>query len=319
MRLSIVVPCFNEQDVLPELYQRVTSIAQQVAYADYELVLVNDGSTDATWMMIQSWARTDKHLIGINLTRNFGHQAALTAGLEHTSGERILIIDADLQDPPELLPEMMAALDNGADVAYGKRLSREKESLFKRSSAALFYRLLAQLSDVEIPLDAGDFRLMTRRVLEAFRSMPERQRFIRGMIAWTGFNQVAVPYHRRGRSAGASKYPLQKMLSFAAGAIASFSISPLRVSVFFALVFAMMGGVGLVYVLFSWLALDHVKGWTSLAAIVCILGSTQLLVIGILGEYIGRIYMETKSRPLYLIEGIIGNHSPTERVDTHQQ
>lgn len=302
MLLSIVVPCYNEQEVLPELYRRLSAIAGQVAQSDYELVLVNDGSTDLTWQMIQDLARQDSHIKGINFTRNFGQQAALSAGLQHTSGERIFIIDADLQDPPELLPDMMAALDNGADIAYGRRLSRQQESLFKKASAALFYRLLARLSDVDIPLDAGDFRLITRRVLQAFSSMPERQRFIRGMIAWTGFRQTPIEYHRQGRYAGVSKYPLGKMLSFAADAIASFSISPLRISVFFALVFALIGGLGLVYVLFSWLALDHVRGWTSLGAIVCILGSTQLLVIGILGEYIGRIYMETKNRPLFLIE-----------------
>lgn len=304
MLLSIVVPCYNEQDVLPELYRRVSAIAAQVNPSSYELLLVNDGSTDTTWQMIQTLAMQDTRVKGINLTRNFGQQAALTAGLEQARGDRIFIIDADLQDPPELLPEMMAALDNGADIAYGKRLSRRQESFFKKTSAALFYRLLAWLSDVDIPLDAGDFRLITRRVLTAFSAMPERQRFIRGMIAWTGFRHTAIEYHREGRQAGASKYPLRKMLSFAADAIASFSISPLRISVFFALVFALIGVLGLIYVLFSWLALDHVRGWTSLGAIVCILGSTQLLVIGILGEYIGRIYMETKNRPLFLIESI---------------
>lgn len=303
MQLSIVIPCYNEQETLPHLIARTTAIAATVT-DDHEIILVNDGSTDNSWQIIRQFANHNPRLIGINLSRNFGHQAALTAGLANCSGERVLILDADLQDPPELLPDMMKLIDEGADVVYGKRSQRMDESLFKRISAHLFYRLLNTLSETSIPMDTGDFRLVTRRVVAAFFRMPEQQRFVRGMIAWIGFRQVGITYKRQPRLAGNSSYPLSRMLLLAADAIASFSISPLRASVFLALVFATAGLVALCYVLFSWLVLDYVRGWTSIAAILCFLGSAQLLVLGILGEYIGRIYLETKSRPLYLIDEI---------------
>lgn len=304
MQLSIVIPCYNEEAVLPDTYIRVTAAAQQTVGNDYEILLINDGSNDNTWTLIKHYCEQDFHIKGILFSRNFGHQAALNAGLQHAQGDRIFILDADLQDPPELLPHMMQAMDAGADVVYGKRTARKHESAFKKISALLFYRLLAQLADIEIPLDTGDFRLISRRVRDAFFSMPEKQQFIRGMIAWTGFKQVPLEYERQPRFAGHTKYPLHKMLAFAANAIASFSISPLRISVFLALIFAIVGSCALGYVLFSWLVLDYVRGWTSLAGIVCILGSAQLLVLGIMGEYIGRIYMEAKGRPLYVIQDI---------------
>lgn len=304
MRLSIVVPCFNEQDVIPQLFARLVTAAQQVTENDYQLIVVNDGSSDRSWELIRQHADQNPCIIGVDLSRNFGHQAALTAGLALAEGERIFILDADLQDPPELLCDMMRAMDEGADVVYGQRINRSEESFFKKISSHFFYRLLAFLSDTPIPLDTGDFRLISQRVKEAFFSMPEKQRFIRGMIAWIGFKQVAIHYERQARFAGQSKYPWPKMVGLAANAITSFSISPLRASVLLALFFAVIGCSALVYVAFSWLVLNHAQGWTSIAAIICILGSAQLLVLGIMGEYIGRIYLESKARPLYLIDQV---------------
>lgn len=303
-RLSIVIPCHNEELVLDALHQRVTATARQSVGAHYEIVLVNDGSKDHTWQKIGELCALDAHVVGIDLSRNFGHQLALSAGLEFCRGERILILDADLQDPPELLPEMMRALDNGADVAFGQRISRAGETPLKKITAALFYRLMNRLADIDIPLDTGDFRLMTRRVCDHLNAMPEKQRFIRGMVAWLGYTQVAIPYARQERFAGTSHYPLKKMLAFALDAITSFSTSPIKLSVYFSLVFMLlsMGLTG--YVLVSWLYFDTVPGWASIGLMLSLMGSAQFFVLGMIGEYVGRIYTEAKGRPLYLIKSI---------------
>lgn len=245
----------------------------------------------------------------LNLSRNFGHQLALTAGLELARGERILVLDADLQDPPELLPDMMKLMDEGADVVYGQRRNREGESLFKLASAEFFYRLLARVTEIDIPLNTGDFRLMSSRVNKALSDMPEKQRFIRGMVAWLGFKQVPLLYDRKERFAGQTKYPLSKMLKFALDAITSFSISPIRISAWFAILFALMSMVFFGYVLISWFMFSTAPGWTSLGALVTLFGAAQFLVLGIIGEYIGRIYIESKNRPLYLIERVVTQNS----------
>ncbi len=306
-QLSIVVPCYNEEESLPELHRRVSAVANEVAGASHEIVLVNDGSKDSTWRVMKALATSDSHLVAVNLSRNHGHQLALTAGLEICAGDRILIIDADLQDPPEMLPAMMREMDlAGADVIYGVRRSREGETAFKKATAAFFYRALARLSDIAIPIDTGDFRLMSRRALDALLAMPEQARFIRGMVAWIGFRQVPLAYDRAERHAGSSKYPLRKMIGFAFDAISGFSTAPLRFASHFGLWLVAASALLLVYIAFGWLTGRVVEGWTSLMLVVVVLGAVQMFVLGMIGEYLGRLYLEAKRRPLYIVSDVIG-------------
>lgn len=302
--LSAVVPCYNERAGLAELVRRLKAACEKVAGDDYEIVLVNDGSSDGTWGEILRLSESVPQIVGVNLARNHGHQLALTAGLYLARGERIFIIDADLQDPPELLSQMMQALDEGADVAYGQRIQRNGETWFKKASASLFYRLLQRLTDAPIPADTGDFRLMTRQVLDVLLNMPEQHRFVRGMIAWIGFRQTAIPYRREARFAGSTKYPLRKMLSFAMDAITGFSVAPLRLSLYlglFSVVLAVLVGA---FAIWSYLTLRTAPGWTSIAIIVLTFGAMQMFCLAIMGEYLGRTYMQTKQRPLFIIKSI---------------
>jgi len=308
--LSVVAPCFNEEGVLPEFLQRVGVVLEGVG-GTVEIVLVDDGSRDATWQVMIEAAAKDRRIVAVRLMRNHGHQLALTAGLSVCRGERILIIDADLQDPPELLPEMMKLMDGvdgkgGADVVYGQRRERQGESLFKRATAAAFYRLIGRMTDVEIPLDAGDFRLLTRRVLDILLAMPERHRFVRGMVAWIGGRQVPLPYDRKARAAGESKYPLSKMVRFAADAITAFSIVPLMASMTIGWVMAAIGFAFFVYSIVGWAFGHTLPGWTSLMAAVGLLGGMQFLMLGIIGAYLGRLYDQSKGRPLFMIRDIVG-------------
>jgi polyisoprenyl-phosphate glycosyltransferase len=305
--LSVAVPCYNEAAGIDELYARVSKVCQSVVGQSYEIVLVNDGSTDATREQIFRLAGMDRHVVGIDLARNYGHQTALSAALEFCRGRRVLIIDADLQDPPELLGEMMAKMDEGYDVVYGVRQEREGESYFKTATASLFYRLLRKMSEVEIALDAGDFRLMSRRAVEHLNAMPERHRFIRGMVSWIGLKQVGLPYKRNPRFAGETHYPLKKMVLLALDAMTSFSVVPLRFASHLGLTFGALGAAMLVYTLLAWSFGWVVQGWTSLATIILILGSAQLFVLGIFGEYLGRMYMETKRRPLFIVNEVATN------------
>ena len=238
LTLSIVVPCFNECETLLELHRRVTEVCRSYVGPNYELVLVNDGSTDGTWSLLADLAARDAHIVAVNLSRNHGHQLALSAGLHLCRGERVFILDCDLQDPPELLGAMMARMDAGCDVVYGQRTRREGETAFKKASAHLFYRILGRLADVEIPPDTGDFRLMSRRAVDQLNAMPEQHRFIRGMVSWMGLRQEALPYQRAARFAGETKYPLAKMLRFAVDAITGFSIRPLRLATWLGLSFS---------------------------------------------------------------------------------
>lgn len=302
-RLSVVIPCYNEEDCLVELLQRVTAACRSIT-EDYELVLVNDGSQDSTWTLIQDFASEDSRIVGVDLSRNHGHQLALTAGLTLARGDRILIIDADLQDPPELLGPMMERIDGGYDVVYGQRRQRSGETLFKKSSARLFYRLLLRLSETPIPLDTGDFRLMSRRALDALLAMPEQHRFVRGMVSWIGFPQTALLYDRDERFAGTTKYPLKKMIRFAVDAITGFSIQPLRFASQIGLLLAGLGALLIAYTLIGWFSGATVAGWTSLMAVVVVLGSVQMFVLGFIGEYLGRLYMQAKQRPLFFVQGI---------------
>lgn len=304
-RLSAVVPCHNEADNLAELHRRLGVACAEVVGDDFELVLVDDGSRDATAPVFAELARRDPHFVGVVLSRNYGHQMALTAGLSVCRGERIFILDADLQDPPELLGEMMAALDRGADVAYGQRVERHAESWAKRTAAGLFYRILHGLAEVDIPIDAGDFRLISRRVLDALLAMPEQHRFVRGMVSWLGFEQVAVPYARAGRTHGRTKYPLKRMLRLAGDAITGFSVRPLRIANYLGVLMALGALAALGYTLASWMSGSAVPGWTSVMAVVLVLGSFQMLVLAIMCAYLGRLFIEVKRRPLFLIDRVV--------------
>jgi glycosyltransferase involved in cell wall biosynthesis len=306
--LSIVVPCYNEEACLAELHGRLAAAARQVAGDSYEIVLVNDGSRDRSWEMMQALAAGDPHVVAINLSRNHGHQLALTAGLDLCSGERILIIDADLQDPPELLPEMMETMvRQRADVVYAVRRARAGETAFKRATAKLFYRGLSRLAEIEIPLDTGDFRLMSRRALDALLSLPEQARFIRGMVAWIGFRQVPIVYDRAERHAGQTKYPLSKMVRFAFDAVTGFSTAPLRFASHVGLWLVAASALLLVYIGFAFLSGATIQGWTSLMFVVVVLGAVQMFVLGMIGEYLGRLYIESKRRPLYIVSDIAGH------------
>lgn len=318
--LSVVIPCYNENTCLEELYKRVTAVCKQHAQQSYEIVLVNDGSTDDTGQIIRGLTKKDHHVVGIDLARNYGHQIALSAGLELSCGERILILDADLQDPPELLAKMAARMDEGFDVVYGQRQAREGEGWFKQVSAKVFYRMLGRMVDVYIAPDTGDFRLMNRRALDHLNAMPERFRFIRGMVSWIGLRQTALPYIRQERFAGKTHYPLRKMFALAIDAITSFSVVPLRFASHLGFFLGLMGLATLGYMLFAWATGDVVRGWTSLAALIVIIGSVQLLVLGIFGEYLGRMYMEAKRRPLYIINEVIAaeNHNDDEKMEARQ-
>jgi polyisoprenyl-phosphate glycosyltransferase len=305
--LSIVVPCFNEQECLAALHERLSAAARKAVAEDYEIVLVNDGSRDSSWERMVEMAEADRHLVAINLSRNHGHQLALTAGLDLCRGETVMIIDADLQDPPELLPEMMQVMrEQGADVVYGVRRSRSGETAFKRATAHGFYRLLSRATEVDIPVDTGDFRLMSRRALDALLAMPEQARFIRGMVAWIGFRQLPFSYDRQERFAGSTKYPLKKMLRFAFDALTGFSSAPLKLASHAGLALSIGSIVLILYIAFAWATGESIQGWTSLMLVVVVLGAVQMFVLALMGEYIGRLYNEAKRRPLYVVQEVAG-------------
>ena len=306
--LSIVVPCFNEEACLPLLHQRLGEAARAAVGEDYEIVLVNDGSRDGSWAIMQELSNRDRRLVAINLSRNHGHQLALTAGLDLCRGDKVLIVDADLQDPPELLAPMLGAMrEQNADVVYGVRRSRAGETAFKRATAHGFYRLLSRATEVDIPLDAGDFRLMSRRALDALLAMPEQARFIRGMVAWIGFRQVPFAYDRAERHAGVTKYPLSKMLRFAFDALTGFSSAPLKLASHAGLLLSLGSLLIIGYIAFAFVTGRSIQGWTSLMLVVVVLGAVQMFVLALMGEYIGRLYHEAKKRPLYIVQDIAGD------------
>ncbi len=304
--LSVVVPCYNEVEGLAELHRRVTSVCREVVGDAYELILVNDGSRDASWEMMAGLASDDPRLTCVDLSRNHGHQIALTAGLTVARGSHILILDADLQDPPELLGAMLDRMGEGYDVVYGQRRSRAGESWFKRASATLFYRLVDAMSDVAIPRDTGDFRLMSRRALDRLLAMPEHFRFIRGMVSWIGYRQSPLLFDRDARFAGETHYPLRRMIRFAIDAVTSFSIVPLRLASHLGIVAAVCSIAMIGFLIFAWASGDTVPGWTSIAALILFIGGIQLFMLGVIGEYLGRMYLENKRRPLFTIQSIVG-------------
>ncbi len=303
--LSVVIPCYNEEDVLEELFQRVFSVCKDVVGDDFEVVFVDDGSRDWTRTILTKFSERDPRAVCVFLARNHGHQLALTAGLRQASGERILVLDADLQDPPELLGEMMLKMDEGYDVVYGQRRSREGETAFKKLSARMFYRLMRKMSELELPLDAGDFRLMSKRVNDILCDMPEQDRFIRGMVSWIGLRQTSIEYDRAERFAGETKYPLRRMLRFAADAITGFSVIPLKIATWTGFAMAFFSLIVLIYTLIGWAFGQTVSGWTSVMVAVLLIGGIQMVTIGILGEYLGRLYMQSKQRPLFIIDQVL--------------
>ncbi len=308
VQYSIVVPVFNEEAVLPVLFKRLDALMDALD-APVETILVDDGSTDCGSIVLRARAKDDPRYRYIGLTRNFGHQIAITAGLEAASGKAVVVMDADLQDPPEVVQEMIARWKDGYDIVYARRVSREGESVFKRWTAAVFYKLLSRLSSIEIPQDVGDFRLVDRKVLNAFLAMPEQDRFVRGMFAWLGFRQTAVDFHRPARAVGDTKYPFWKMLRLAVNAVTSFSDAPLRMAIWLGLAvsgFALCIGL---YAIGRYLANEVVTGWTSTVVIVSFFSGINLLMSGVIGLYVGRIHAEVKRRPLYVIEQRIGFES----------
>ncbi len=308
-RLSVVVPCYNEQDGLALFHARVSAVCRNTVGSDYELIFVNDGSTDGTGPLLRGLWQQDEHCVIVDLARNHGHQGALTAGLAQAQGELILILDADLQDPPELLPQMLALIGQGADVVYGQRRTRAGEPWAKERAAHYFYRLLGWLADTPIPLDTGDFRLMRRHVLATLCAMPEYHRFIRGMVAWIGFNQVPLPYDRAPRAAGKTHYSLAGMLRFAGDAITGFSIRPLRLAMLAAALGLGIALLLILYAFWSFFIAGVVPGWTSLLLIFLLFSTLQLFCLGVMGEYIGRIYMQSKARPLFIVREVLGSRA----------
>ncbi len=305
--LSLVVPCYNEEEVIGETIKRLQGFCSQLDGFDAELIFIDDGSHDRTREIVKSFMGHDARVKLICFTRNFGHQIAVTAGIDAANGDAVVVIDADLQDPPEVVHQMIAKWREGYDVVYGTRTERPGEPVFKLVTSKWFYRLLNRLSDVEIPLDAGDFRLMSRSVVDALRAMPERDRFVRGLVSWVGFRQVSLQYKRAERFAGHSKYPLRKMLGFAADGLLSFSTKPLQMSVTIGMACASLSLVGIVYALVLRLFTDiWVEGWTALMIAVLFMGGVQLVSVGVLGEYVARIYGEIKRRPLYVVQEYLG-------------
>lgn len=299
--LSLVIPMYNEESVVPHLRGVVDEFMTQVK-GETEVVLVNDGSTDSTLSQIASWAYEDHRIKVVNLSRNFGHQSASTAGLDYASGNAIVLLDADLQDPVSVIHQMIGRYCEGYDVVYGQRITRQGDSLFKRLSSWIFYRMMRNLVYRDLPLDTGDFRLTSWNCLDGLKQLRETHRFLRGMITWVGYPQIAVQYERAPRVAGVTKYPLRKMLTFAWTAATSFSTLPLKVSIWLGLIVTIFGFEEAVRAIlahiFHWYA---VPGWSSLTVLVSVLGGATLMCIGVLGEYIGKIYEQAKNRPLYLV------------------
>jgi dolichol-phosphate mannosyltransferase len=303
MTLSVVIPVYNEEANVQLLYQRLVAVLAGLNLTETELVFVNDGSTDNTIDTIKSLPKSTVNVRYLDLSRNFGHQIAVTAGLDQCKGDLVVIIDADLQDPPELIAEMVEKAKSGYDVVYARRTKRQGESLLKRATAKYFYRLLARITSVDIPIDTGDFRIITRRVVDALRQMPEREKFLRGQIAWIGFNQTYIEYEREERQAGSTGYTWRKMLRFALDGITSFSNFPLKMATISGFVMSFVSFLLMLYALYSRFILKvYEPGWTSLMLSVLFIGGIQLVSIGIIGEYIGRISNNVKQRPLYLIK-----------------
>ncbi|WP_055106493.1 glycosyltransferase family 2 protein [Paenibacillus ihumii] len=314
---SVVVPMFNEEEVIEHTYHRLKQV-MDCAEEEYEIIFVNDGSRDRTSEIVAGICRKDSNVKLIEFSRNFGHQVAISAGMDYASGRCVVIIDADLQDPPELILEMIRKWREGYEVVYGKRLKRKGESVFKKATAMLFYRLLGSLTQVDIPLDTGDFRLIDRKVCHVLKGLKEKNRFVRGLVGWAGFRQTSVEYVRDERFAGVTKYPLRKMIAFALDGITSFSHKPLKIASYVGVLLSLSSFIYLFVVLLQkWFELGTVPGWASIVAINLFFNGIVLMLLGVMGEYIGRIYDESKDRPLYIVRETTGFQR--ENVNTAAQ
>jgi dolichol-phosphate mannosyltransferase len=316
---SLVIPIYNEEAVLPMLLRRLDALLDALD-APAEAIFVDDGSRDASPIVLEAKARADRRYRFVKLSRNFGHQIAITTGMERAAGEAVIVMDADLQDPPEVVLEMIAKWKEGYQVVYAERLSREGESRFKRAAAGLFYRLLGKLSEVEIPRNVGDFRLVDRKALDAFLAMPERDRFVRGMFAWIGFRQTVAPFHRPPRAAGKTKYSLTRMVRLAVDGVVSFSDAPLRVALWAGLATSSLAILYGVWVIALWaMNANLARGWSSIIVLMAFLGGANMLMTGVMGVYVGRIYAEVKRRPLYIVDRTVGfeaAETPATRPET---
>lgn len=305
--ISIVIPCFNEEEVLETTIERLFSVIDHNPDYDFEVILVDDGSEDTTREILSKMRLKDSRVKLVFFTRNFGHQIAVSAGLNYSSGDSVIVLDADLQDPPELIPTFLSYWVQGYDIVYGVRKSRSGESAFKKVSAWGFYRLLNNLSDVRIPHDTGDFRLISKRVVDKMNQLPERARYLRGLMSWTGYPAIGVPYSRDARFAGKTKYSLRKMLSLATQSVLSFSTKPLELMVFVgSAISALSLGASLWFAISRFVYGLPVPGWTALIVAITFLGGIQILATGIVGSYVGRIFNEVRGRPLYYVESALG-------------
>ncbi|HLL26328.1 MAG TPA: glycosyltransferase [Xanthobacteraceae bacterium] len=302
VQYSIVIPVFNEEAVLPVLLRRIDTLLDNLD-APAEAIFVDDGSTDCSSIVLEAKAKDDPRYRYIKLARNFGHQAAITAGMDACTGKAIIVMDADLQDPPEVVGALVERWKEGYDIVHARRLSREGEGTFKRWTARVFYKLLGRISSIDIPSDVGDFRLIDRKVLDAFRAMPEQDRFVRGMFAWLGFRQAEVAFHRPPRAAGETKYPLWKMIRLAVNGVLGFSDAPLRLAIWVGLAVSCLAVLYGIYVIGLWFSHSAlVAGWSSTIVIISFLCGINMLMTGIIGLYIGRIHAEVKRRPLYVVD-----------------
>ncbi len=313
--LTVIVPCFNEEAVLPETSRRLIASLERIGRS-FEIILVDDGSRDGTPRVLTDLHAADPRIRIVRLSRNFGHQIAISAGLEYAHGAAVVLIDADLQDPPEIIGEMVELWRQGNDVVYGTRSHRDGETAFKMLTAKWFYRFINRISEIEIPLDSGDFRLLDRKVVDALLAMPERDRFVRGMVSWAGFKQVSLPYERAARQAGDSKYTLLRMARFATDGILSFSTAPLRLATLFGIASLFFAGIGgCVSVAIGVIEGKWLSPWAWVFLAVLLLGGAQLVCLGIFGEYLGRIYGENKRRPLYIVRETLGFDAPLSRAE----
>jgi glycosyltransferase involved in cell wall biosynthesis len=299
---SVVIPVYNEAEIIGEMHRRLTAVMATLD-APWEAIYVNDGSRDATLRIVETLRLADDHIGIVNLSRNFGKEIATTAGLDHAGGDAVIVIDADLQDPPEVIPRLVAAWRDGFDMVYARRRRRDGETWLKKTTAAAFYRMMRKLGDVALPADVGDFRLMSRRVVDAVRQLREQHRFMKGLFAWVGFPSIAVEYDREKRGAGKTKWSLWKLWNLAIEGVTSFTVVPLKLATYLGLAVALFAVVfGAQLILRTLLFGNPVAGYPSLMAVILFLGGTQLVTLGIIGEYLGRVFNETKRRPLYLVE-----------------
>ncbi len=313
--LSIVVPVYNEQEVIEETFRRLSEVFKHY-FMEVEYIFINDGSKDNTYFKLGQIAKNNPQVRIINFARNFGHQIAITAGMDYAKGDAVVIIDADLQDPPEVIKQMVEKWQEGYEVVYGKRLQREGETFFKKFTAKMFYRFLDSMTDVKLPVDVGDFRLIDRKVCDSMKCLPERSRYVRGLVSWVGFKQTSVEYKREKRFAGETKYPLKRMIKLAGDGIFSFSYKPLKLATFTGMIISAFSFIYLIVVLIQKLVKNDVaSGWASSMAVSLFFNGVMLIVLGIMGEYVGRIYEEVKARPLYIVGELIGFTDKNNEAD----